>query len=118
MCIYESTMEEVMAQEVTLTVDNFEEEVLKSPVPVLVDFWAEWCMPCKMIAPALAEMAQELDGKLRIGKVNVDDHGELAQQYSVVSIPTLLVFKDGSMVKQHVGAAPKPTLQKIVEPFI
>jgi thioredoxin 1 len=107
-----------MANEVTLTVDNFEAEVLKSKVPVLVDFWAEWCIPCKMIAPVLEEMSKELDGKIRIGKVDVDSQGELAQKYSVVSIPTLLLFKGGEMVKQHVGAAPKPALVKMVEPFL
>lgn len=104
-----------MALEVTLTTDNFRTEVLESEIPVLVDFWAEWCMPCRMVDPIVKELAQELPGKLKVGKVNVDDQADLAQEYGVVSIPTLLFFKKGQVVKQQIGAAPKKALQAIVD---
>lgn len=107
-----------MANEVTISSDNFEKEVIKSDVPVLIDFWAEWCMPCKMIAPALSELAEKYSGKLKLGKLNVDEESELAAQYNIISIPTLLLFKDGEVVKQHVGAAPKPALEGIFKEFV
>lgn len=99
--------------EVELTNENFQSEVAESSVPVLVDFWAEWCMPCKMIAPVLEELGQEYEGKLKIGKVNVDEQGEIAAKYNVVSIPTLLLFKEGEVVNQLVGAGPRKTLEKV-----
>jgi thioredoxin 1 len=102
-----------MADEIILTEANFEEEVLNSDIPVLVDFWAEWCMPCKMVAPVLTEIAQDYDGKLKVGKLDVDSEGEVAMKYNVVSIPTLLLFKDGKVVNQHVGAAPKPGVENL-----
>jgi thioredoxin 1 len=92
---------------VTLTTDNFDQEVIKSARPVLVDFWAEWCGPCKMIAPMLDELASEYDGKVKIGKVNIDAHQDLAIQYRINSIPTLLFFKNGQVVDQVVGAKSK-----------
>ncbi len=95
----------------TLTQDNFSEEVLRSPVPVLVDFWAEWCGPCKMIAPILDEIAQEYDGRLKIGKVNIDDQQSLASQHGIRAIPTLLVFKDGQVADQIVGLRSKRDLK-------
>lgn len=101
--------------EVTITTDNFESEVLQSPVPVLVDFWAEWCMPCKMVAPVLAEIAQEYEGKAKIGKLNVDEQADLAAKYNIVSIPTMLLFKDGEVVQQQVGAAPKEQLEVLIK---
>lgn len=107
-----------MANEVELTVDNFQAEVLESDVPVLIDFWAEWCMPCKMIAPVLEELASEYDGRLKIGKVDVDSQGELAGQYNIVSIPTLLVFSNGEIVQQHVGAAPRPTIEELFKQYV
>ncbi|RPI03379.1 MAG: thioredoxin [Ignavibacteriae bacterium] len=95
---------------VELSEGNFEQEVLKSSTPVLVDFWAVWCGPCKMIAPIVDELATEYEGKLKIGKVDVDNHQQIAMQYGIRSIPTLLIFKDGKVVEQLIGAAPKKTL--------
>jgi thioredoxin len=92
---------------VTLTDSNFDQEVTKSAQPVLVDFWAEWCGPCKMLAPILDELATEYDGKVKIGKVNIDDHQNLAGQYRITSIPTLLIFKGGQVVDQVVGLRSK-----------
>jgi thioredoxin 1 len=107
-----------MGNEVVLTKDNFESEVIKSDVPVLVDFWAKWCMPCKMIAPALEEMGAEFAGKLKIGKVNVDDEGDLAVQYGIESIPALFLFNKGEIAERQVGAAPKTVLENLVKPYI
>ena len=90
--------------EVTLTDSNFEKEVLSSEVPVLVDFWAAWCGPCKMVAPALTKLAEKYEGKLTVGKLNVDEQLKLAQQYKIQSIPTLAIFKGGELVSQKVGA--------------
>lgn len=104
--------------EVTLTKDNFEEEVIKSDLPVLIDFWAEWCMPCKMIGPFVEEIANENTGKIKVGKVNVDEHGELAQKFNIVSIPTLIVVKDGEVVNQRVGAGSKKAIEAMVSDYL
>ncbi|HMP84917.1 MAG TPA: thioredoxin TrxA [Verrucomicrobiota bacterium] len=96
---------------VTLTQDNFAGEVLQSQSPVLVDFWAEWCGPCKMIAPVLDELADEYQGRVKIGKVNIDDHQGLAAEYGVRAIPTLLVFNNGQVADQLVGARSKRDLK-------
>jgi thioredoxin 1 len=96
---------------VTLSRENFAQQVLQSPAPVLVDFWAEWCGPCKMIAPLLDELAEEYDGKIKIGKVNVDEQPDLAAQYGIRAIPTLLLFKQGQIVEQTVGAKSKRDLK-------
>ena len=93
-----------------VTDKNFESEVLKANLPVLVDFWAEWCGPCKMISPIVDEISQELNGKLKVVKVNVDDAQELAGNYQIMSIPTLLLFKKGEAIEQIVGAMPKDQL--------
>ena len=98
-----------------LTSDNFQKEVLESDVPVLVDFWAPWCAPCRMIAPAVEQLAGEFGPKAKVGKVNIDDHPAVAQNYGVMSIPTLLVFKGGQPVQQVVGAVPKAQIQEMIE---
>lgn len=90
--------------EIELTNANYEGEVLKSDIPVLVDFWASWCGPCKMVAPVISELAREYDGRVKVCKVNVDDEGALAAQNAIVSIPTVILFSDGKMVKKLVGA--------------
>lgn len=94
---------------------NFTTEVLESDIPVLVDFWATWCGPCRMIAPIIEEIAEEFSGKVKVGKVNVDEEMELAMQYKVEVIPTLLYFKDGKVVKKSVGALDK---NEIIKMFI
>jgi thioredoxin 1 len=91
---------------------NFEAEVLKSTSPVVVDFWAEWCGPCKMIAPALEEISGSVGEKVKIVKLNVDENPETAQKYGIMSIPTLLMFKNGEIAKRQVGAQPKQKLEQ------
>jgi len=95
----------------TLTKENFGEEVLKATAPVLVDFWAEWCGPCKMIGPVLDELAEEYSGRVKIGKVNIDEQPELATQYGVRAIPTLLLFHQGQVADQMVGLRSKRDLK-------
>ena len=101
-----------------LTDGNFEQEVTKANLPVLVDFWAEWCGPCKAIAPILDQLAVELQGKMKIVKVNVDESPDLAGKFNVMSIPTLLVFKNGRPVDQIVGAMPKDRLMAKLTPHL
>ena len=100
---------------VIVTDDNFEKEVLQSNLPVLVDFWAEWCVPCKMVEPVVDQIAQEYAGNLKIGKVDVDSNPGISMKYGIRSIPTLLIFKDGQPVDQIIGAVPKKNiLQKLL----
>jgi thioredoxin 1 len=96
-----------MSKEITLTDANFKSEVLDSDIPVLVDFWASWCAPCRMIAPAVEQIAEEYAGKAKVGKVNTEDVPGVTAQYGIISIPTLIIFKGGKPVDQIVGAVPK-----------
>ena len=95
--------------------ESWDKDVLGADVPVLVDFWAEWCAPCRMIAPSVDAVAAEFAGRLRVGKVNVDEHPDVAERYGVRSIPTLLIFRGGQVVEQRVGALPKAALAALVE---
>ena len=97
---------------------SFDQDVLKSDVPVLVDFWAEWCGPCRMIAPTIDAIAEEFAGRVKVGKVDVDANGATAGRYQVRSIPTLLLFKGGQVVDQRVGALGKTELQKLLAPHV
>jgi len=103
---------------IEFTDDNFDTEVLKSNLPVLVDFWAEWCGPCKMIGPIVEEIAGDYAGKLKVGKVNVDFNNQVAMQYGIRGIPALLVFKGGSVANQIVGAVPKNNITQILDEVI
>jgi len=98
-----------------VTTAEFQDTVLNSEVPVLVDFWAPWCGPCKMIGPSIEELAKEFEGKAKVVKVDVDQEPEIAGQYNVMSIPALMVFKGGKVVDQMVGAAPKPQLKALID---
>lgn len=99
---------------ITLTKDNFEAEVLQSGMPVLVDFWAAWCGPCRMVAPVVDQIADEYAGKIKVGKVNVDEQGELSDKYGIRSIPTLMVFKNGGIVESVMGARSKEALAEML----
>ena len=96
--------------EITLTSQNFKNEVLESKEPVLVDFWASWCGPCQMMGPVVSEIAKDKAGQIKVGKVNVDDESDLAQQYGIMSIPSFILFKDGKIEKSFVGATTKEGL--------
>ena len=100
--------------EITITKENFEAEVLKSDVPVILDFWATWCGPCRMIAPTLAEIAEENVGKIKVGKVNVDDEMDLAVRFGITAIPTLIAFKDGQKVNQAMGVMSKDQILAMI----
>jgi thioredoxin 1 len=104
-----------MSHEMTVTAANFQKEVLESPLPVLLDFWAGWCNPCRMIAPSIEQLAAAYDGKVRVGKVDVDAEAELAGRFNIISIPTLIVFKGGSIAAQKVGALPKHEIEALIK---
>ena len=110
--------EDKVSEHIVVTGANFETEVLKSPVPVLLDFWASWSGPCKMIGPFIEELAAEYDGRLKVGKINVDEEGDLASSHRVVSIPTLVVYKDGEIANQAIGASPKRDIEALFKDLI
>ena len=101
--------------ELKITRENFENEVVKSNIPVLIDFWAPWCGPCRMMGPIIEQLAEEYEGKAKVGKVNVDEEGELSQAFGVMSIPTIVLVKDGKVVRQAVGARPKAELEAMLQ---
>jgi len=103
------------ADVLTITDDNFQAEVLGSDTPVLVDFWAAWCGPCRAIAPAVEELARQYKGRLKVGKLDVDAHQDVPQKYGIMSIPTLILFKNGQVADQVVGAVPKSKLDQMVQ---
>lgn len=98
--------------------NNFQKEIIQSNVPALVDFWATWCGPCKMISPIIDEIAKEYDGKLKVSKINIDDSPELASQFGIMSIPTLLFFKDGEVIDQITGVVSKATLKEKIDEIL
>ena len=101
--------------ELKITRENFENEVMKSNIPVLIDFWAPWCGPCQMMGPIIEQLAEEYEGKAKVGKVNVDEEGELSQAFGVMCIPTIVLVKDGKVVKQAVGARPKAEVEAMLQ---
>jgi thioredoxin 1 len=103
---------------IEVTDSNFEQEVIKSDIPVLLDFWAVWCGPCRVIAPIIEELAGEYDGRLKVGKLDVDNNAETAGKFGIRSIPTLLIFKGGEVVDRIVGAVPKNSLVEKVTPHL
>lgn len=107
-----------MSEHIVVTNANFEAEVLKSPIPVLLDFWAAWCGPCRMIGPFLDQIAREYEGRAKVGKVNVDEETDLASRHGVVSIPTLMVYKDGQIVNQAAGALPKQQIEALFKDLL
>ncbi|MDT8286251.1 MAG: thioredoxin [Elusimicrobiales bacterium] len=107
-----------MSNEIQITDSNFEQEVTQSAVPVLVDFWAPWCGPCRMIGPVIEELAKEYEGKVKVGKLNTDENPETASKFQISAIPTILFFKGGKMVKDAVGLQPKEELKKIMDSLL
>ena len=100
--------------EIILSEDNFEKEVLQSEIPDLVDFWATWCGPCRMLAPTIAKIAEEQEGKIKVGKIDVDEEPELSVKYGIASIPTLMVFKNGEVVNKSIGVIPKAAIEALL----
>ena len=107
-----------MSKIINVTSANFEAEVLKSTVPVLLDFWAAWCGPCRMVGPLVDQLSEEYADRLKVGKVNVDEEGDLAGRHGVVSIPTMVVYKDGKIANQVVGALPKQNIEALFKNLI
>jgi thioredoxin 1 len=107
-----------MSNEIQITDANFDQEVTQSPLPVLVDFWAPWCGPCRMIGPVIEELAKEYAGKVKVGKLNTDENPETASKFQISAIPTILFFKGGKMVRDAVGLQPKEELKKIMDSLL
>ena len=105
-----------MAEEIILTDDNFDTEVIKSDTPVLVDFWATWCPPCRMVAPVIDELAEHYDGKMKVAKCDVDECPKTAQRFNISAVPTILLFKGGEVAKQFVGASDKASFIEGIDP--
>lgn len=103
---------------ITITANNFESEVLQSQVPVLIDFWAPWCGPCKMLGPVIDQIGDEYSGRVKVGKINVDEEGALAEQHGISSIPALFLYKDGELAGQKTGAAPKHDIVSLFKNLI
>ncbi len=107
-----------MAEEVKVTTASFEAEVLKSALPVVADFWAEWCGPCRMMEPVLREIAKAHSDALKVAKINIDQEPDLAARFNVSSIPTFIFFKNGRQVQQHIGAMPRPAMDKMIQELL
>ncbi len=109
---------EIFTSTITVNDENFDDEVLRSDIPVLVDFWAEWCGPCKVVGPTIEALASDYQGKVKVAKLNVDDNPEAAGRFGVRSIPTLIVFKDGEAQQAAVGVKPKGQLAELIEKYL
>jgi thioredoxin 1 len=107
-----------MSAALAITAANFESEVVNSSIPVLVDFWAEWCVPCKMIAPVVSDLAKTYEGRVKVASVDVDAENELASRFDIVSIPTLILFKDGQALRKKLGAVPKHEIEGLFRDLI
>ena len=110
--------EKSLSEDMTITGANFDTEVLQSAMPVLLDFWAPWCGPCRMVGPLIEQLAAEYAGRLKVGKVNVDEEADLASRHSVATIPTLMVYKDGKIVNQTAGALPKQSIEALFKDLL
>jgi thioredoxin 1 len=107
-----------MSKEITVTGDNFDAEVIDASLPVLLDFWAPWCRPCRTIAPFVEQIAEEYEGRLKVGKINVDEESDLALKHNVVSIPTLAVYKNGNLAYIQPGAMPKAEMERLIAQYL